>query len=225
MTATLPHQRLLALGAALLSVLGASCAGTHRLADPTLRMNTTGGSELGVSTEYGVVFLGSTAQAGDVQVMAWYGDGPSIEDAVIEPIGGRLYTAETEIRLPSVPLSFVDPLPGQQVLLVGRKGTSETWQKEVKVLSDPRVEGILLGVPSELRNAPDQVGAGVYFCPDDDCRKKRLIGLVAGKIRLDGEGGAREYLAVVGPSQLWRLVTHRRDRTKHRPLPNRADIL
>ena len=40
------------------------CTGTRKLVDPVLRINTAGGSELGASTIYGVVFLGRTATSG-----------------------------------------------------------------------------------------------------------------------------------------------------------------
>ena len=56
-------KRLLA---ALLLLPAAGCLGpyTHKLSDPTLVLQTRGGTELGVSTEYGVVFLGRTARSG-----------------------------------------------------------------------------------------------------------------------------------------------------------------
>ena len=143
-----------------LPLLLASCAGTRTLADPTLLIRTDGGMELGVSTDYGVIFLGSTAQAGDIDMTVWFGDGPSIEKSAIEPLGGDLFTAETEIRLPSVPLSFDDPVLGDVLTVMGRNGPA-VWSQEVRVLSDPRVYGVLLEVPEMMRGRPDQIGAGV----------------------------------------------------------------
>ena len=86
----------------------------------TLEIRTSGGSELGVATDYGVLFLGRTARSGEVRVVAWFGDGPSVEASVIEPLGGGLYTAETEIRLPTIPMSFRTPEPGERLYVVGR---------------------------------------------------------------------------------------------------------
>jgi len=85
------------VGVLALAALATSCVGSRTLTDPTLEIRTPHGSELGVSTDYGVIFLGRTAQSGSVEITAWFGDGPSIESSVIEPIGGGLYTAETEI--------------------------------------------------------------------------------------------------------------------------------
>lgn len=211
---------ILALG----FVLGA-CQGTLTLSDPTLSIRTPGGSELGVSTDYGVVFLGRTAQGGRVEITAWFGDGANIESAVIEPIGGGLYTAETEIRLPPVSISFEDPRPGSRVLLIGRTA-SGPWQNEVDVLTDPRVDGILLPVARELDGATDQIGAGVYVYPEDEIEKKKLVGLVSGRLSLSSEdGSSRDYLTVVGPRDLWRLVTHRRDVHQRRRWVYRPDVM
>ncbi len=209
---------------ALLLLLCVSCVGTHKLADPTLVLRTRGGTELGVSTDYGVVFLGKTARSGDVEITAWYGDGPSIESTVIEPINSLIFTAETEIRLPTVPLTFVQPTPGQEVLLIGRNSQG-LWKKHVAVRSDPRVDGMLLSITSELDGAEDQTGAGVFVCPGGDCARKVLVGLVSGQISLTGPQGTKRYLAVVGPNELWRLATHRKDLLRRKPWVYRDDIL
>lgn len=212
------------LAALALSFLASGCFAPRLVMDPTLIVETAGGVELGVSTDYGVVFLGRTARSGDVQVVAWFGDGPSIEASVIEPLGDGLYTLETEIRLPSVAMAFFDPRPGDEVRIAGRRG-AEPWEVRSEVLTDPRVEGILLRVPSSLDLASDQVGAGVYV-RDEELDRPLLLGLVSGRLQLTGpDGGSREYLTVVGPTSLWRLVTHQREFPYKRRWVYREDIL
>lgn len=210
----------------LLSLLAlSSCTGTRLLADPTLVVQSPGGgTELGVSTDYGVVFLGRHARAGNVDLVAWFGDGPSVESSVVEPLGGGLYTAETEIRLPGTRLAFETPRPGQSVTIVGRK-KGRKWSSTAVVRSHPRVDGILLSVPSELRDAPDQVGAGVFLeaPPSTD---QRLVALVSGRVTLIGEDGSRRtFLTAIGPEQLWRLVAFRRELVRKRRWVYREDIL
>jgi len=208
-----------------LPLLLASCAGTRTLADPTLVIRTDSGTELGVSTDYGVIFLGRSASSGMVDMTVWFGDGPSIEKSAIEPLGGALYTAETEIRLPSVPLSFDDPAPGDILTVMGRNA-SGVWSVDVEVLSDPRAFGLLLEIPEPMRGKLDQVGAGVYSIPEGDLSKMRLVGVAAGIITIISESGEeKEYLAAHGPQQLWRLVTHRRDHNRRKPWVYREDIL
>lgn len=210
--------------AALSLALLASCQGTRTLSHPTVRIETPGGVELGASTDYGLVFLGRTARSGEIDVTAWYGDGPSIERAVIEPVTADFCTAETEIRLPSVPLAFEDPAPGEHLFVIGRT-LVEFWRADVVVLSDPRIEGILIDMPPELDGRPDQIGAGVYKPIDGNPDDLELVGLVSGRIHLDTRDGPRDYMTVLGPRDLWRLVTLRRDREQRRHWVYREDIL
>lgn len=208
----------------LVPFLGSSCRGTRNLVDPVVQIATAGGNELGVTTDYGIIFLGRTADSGDIEITAWFGDGPSIEPSSIEPIGGGLYTAETEILLPAVPLLFDDPLPGDLVAVIGRNREG-SWRTIVEVQSDPRIYGILLEVPPELQNAEDQVGAGVFRYIDQDPERLHLLGLVSGRITLSTAEGEQEFITVVGPQQLWRLVTHRRHYPRRRPMVYREDVL
>ncbi|MCB9915351.1 MAG: hypothetical protein H6828_09400 [Planctomycetes bacterium] len=208
------------LGLALLT----SCYGTRNLVDPVVQIDTVGGRELGVTTDYGVVFLGRTARAGEVEVTAWFGDGPSVEPSVIEPVGGTIYTAETEIALPAVPLLFDEPAPGEYVVVIGRDESGQ-WREVLELRSDPRVLGLLLDVPARLAGREDQIGAGVFRYIREDPERLQLLGLVSGRLTLETADGARDYLTVVGPRDLWRLVTHRRHYPKRKPRVYREDVL
>lgn len=208
-----------------LCLLAGGCTGMRTLSDPTLLVETSGGRELGVATDYGVVFLGRTARSGRASITAWFGDGPSLEKAVIEPIGPELCTADTPIRLPDVVMDFRDPRPGERLHVYGRDAAGP-WNSVVTVESDPRILGLVTTIPDRLRGASDQIGAGVYTIPEGgDSRSKRLVGLVAGTIRLRTTTGDREYLAIVGPQDLWRLVTNGRDAGSRRPWIYREDVL
>ncbi len=221
-----PLARTFALLFALLpALLTSGCAGMRTLSDPTLLVETSGGRELGVATDYGIVFLGRTARAGPARITAWFGDGPSLEKTVIEPIGPELCTAATPIRLPDVTMDFRDPEVGETLHVYGRDARGP-WNAPVVVESDPRVLGLITTIPDQLRNAPDQIGAGVYVYPvGGDERTKKLVGLVAGTIRLRTANGEREFLAIVGPQDLWRLVANRHDAGARRAWIYRDDIL
>ena len=52
--------------------------------DPTVQILADGGGELGVSTDYGIVFLGRSAQSGLVEFLAWFGE----EDGQRTLVGG-----------------------------------------------------------------------------------------------------------------------------------------
>ena len=200
-----------------------SCVTSKEVVDPTILIHAPEGTELGVSTEFGTVFLGRYARGGEIDVSAWFGDGPSLETSVVEPIGAGLYTAETEILLPAVPLTFEQPKPGARVTVRGRVG-AEPWELEGEVRTDPRVEGILLRPWAGLTGSPSQVGAGVYL--GDSPEELRLLGLVSGRLRLiDADGDAVDYVTVVGPRDLWRLAAYRRDLSRKPRWVYREDVL
>lgn len=174
--------------------------------EATVVFHTAQGTELGVSTDYGLVFLGRGAHAGPIEWTVWFADGPSVESGTIEPVGGGLYTTASEIRLPTVPLTFVAPQDGASVTVVGRRG-SDVWEEGAEVVRHPQVEGLLLE-PGVGGLDGDQVGAGVYLEREG---RRHLLGLVSGRLRLTAGGRSADYLTVVGPEGLWRLVTYARN--------------
>jgi hypothetical protein len=208
-----------------LALFAAACQGTRTLADPVLEIRGPEATELGVATDYGLVFLGRTARSGSIEVTAWFGDGPSIELAVVEPLGGGLFTAEPEIRLPRVPVSFETPAPGTRLLAIGRVGR-ELWREEVTVESDASITGIVTTIPSAIERADGQVGAGLYRFDPAHPEHLTLVGLVSGRVEVsDASGSPRRYLTAVGPDQLWRLVTYQRNRTHKRKFVYRDDVM
>ncbi len=201
-----------------------SCVGTRKGVDPTVRVMSETGTELGVTTHYGVLFLGRHTNAGPVEIEAMFGDGPSLEFSVVDPIGADLYTAKTSIRLPAVPMTFKALEAGQKVLLRGRNDKG-SWQRSVKVRKDDRVHGILLDTCREMNDHPDQIGAGVFLGKTSKPESLRLIGLVSGRITLQADGKSKTYLTVKGPESLWRLVTHQRQFPRTRKWIYRDDVL
>ena len=216
--------RLLPLALAAVLATGCRVVNIRKVAyDPVVIMHTPGAGELGVATDYGVVFLGRGAKSGPLEFTAWFGDGPSLEVGLIEAVRDGLYTTDSEIRLPAVPITFETPPAGSVVLVRGRRGGTP-WEMEVPLLEDPRVEGLLL--PSEgplAEMGDDQTGAGVFvFDPDG---RLWLLGLVSGRLTLTDEDGQRELVTAIGPETLWRLVTHRRNSERPRRFPYRDDLL
>ncbi len=210
------------LAAGIAALFLAGCAFDRKAVDPTVLVETRAGRELGVSTDWGIVFLGATAGFGRADVVVWYGDGPSIEPTVVEPIGGGLYVLDIEIRPPTVPLVFDEPAAGEWVELVGRN-LDGRWRTRVRVVQHPAVLGLLLEIPTELSEPSDQVGAGVFV--RDPSGVLALLGLVSGRIQLESPRGTGTYLTVVGPRDLWRLVAYRRDDALKHTNVYRDDIL
>ncbi len=208
-------MRAPALTSSLALLALASCTGIKTLADPTVVVRSAGGTELGVATEYGVIFLGATRPAGSIELESWFGDGPNIEPTVAEPVAGDLYVAETEIRLATVPMTFIEPAPGDMVVVRGR-GVAGPWEVETPVRAVEGVEGILIDLLPQLSGQEqDQTGAGVFVRDGEE--GLRLLGMVAGTLELTDGPGAGTYAAVLGPRDLWRVVVHRKDQGRRRP--------
>ena len=218
-----PRHSVLFLLGPLASLFLAGCI-TQPPVDPTIHMLTPGETELGVSTDYGVIFLGRGQQSGSVDFDAWFGDGPSREFGIIESVGGGLYVTEAEIQLPGVPLTFERPSPGEGVVVVGRSGPRK-WKTTAEIATHPMVSGLLLLMNEDLSFLDvTQVGAGVYVPREGG--KLVLLGLVSGSALLpDEQGGMTEYVTVMGPEVMWRVVVHGRNRSRGRRWIYREDIL
>lgn len=216
------HRPLLGL-LTLVTWIASGCVGvaTYRSfsADPVVEVHGAAPGELGVSTEYGVVFLGRTARSGRVEFSAWFGDGPSREEGVVESIGGDLYATRSEIVLPTAPITFTAPPPGSLVRVRGRRD-GKPFEFEARLATDERVEGLLLEPNPDLDRLTDaETGAGVFVLEAD--RPTYLLGLVSGRVTLPG---GRRLVTVVGPRDLWRLVVHRRNSDRPRQRVYRDDI-
>lgn len=204
-----------------ISVLLTACSVTRNVQDPTVVLHTSGGTELGVSTPQGVVFLGSTAHSGEVDMTVWYGDGPSIEASIIEPLGDGLYLAQAEISLPTTTIAFPELGPEDHVFARGRHG-SEVWEITLYPSSDPRITGLAFRSESSLPSEADQVGAGVFW-HDPDTGQDRLIGLISGTVQMGHNGPT--YITAIGGQGLWRLVAHRQSSSSSGRFVYRDDIL
>lgn len=199
---------------------------TNKQVDPTVEVRGRAGNELGVGTEYGVVFLGRSAQSGEIDVTAWYGDGPSIEAALVESLGGGVYLASTEIRVPAVALDFSALPAGTEVLIRGRRG-ARVWSADGVVRVHPNVQGLLLSAGSGFESSDDQIGAGVFLRGPDGQEDEglRLVGLVSGGLEIEENGAQRRYLTCVGAQDLWRVAAWHRDLSHKRRWVYREDIL
>lgn len=187
--------------------------------DPVVEIHGAGAGELGVSTDYGVVFLGRTARSGRVEFSAWFGDGPSREEGVVESIGGGLYATRSEIVVPTAPITFTTPPAGTLVRVRGRRA-GQAFEFEARLATDERAEGLLLEPNPDLdRLTEGDTGAGIFVV--EAGRPSYLLGLVSGRVTLPG---GRRLVTAVGPRDLWRLVVHRRNSDRPRQKVYRDDI-
>ena len=103
------------------------------------------------------------------------------------------------------------------------------WTKNLFVLVAPLFarklhDAGVLTLCLEALGAFILVASGVYLVGDDEV-KMSLVGLVSGVLTLQDDDGVREYLTVVGPRDLWRLVSYYRADVFERQFTYRPDIL
>ena len=211
---------LCALGLALLS---SSCSLLRPTdIDATVLVHSEAGDELGVATEFGVVFLGRGQSSGEVEYTVFFGDGPSRERATIEPLATGIFNLEPELRLPTTEIGFPVLEAGDEVVVRGRRGR-EAWERSAQVAVNPHAEGLLLKAKGLGDLGHRDTGAGVYVAYRG---RHVLVGLVQGRVSLPGKNGAPvSYIAVAGARELVGLGLHGLPRTPPRVPSDRQDAL
>jgi len=210
---------LLALPACALAACISFETAARPTLDPIVVVHGPGGDELGVSTDYGVAFLGRTIQSGRVEFTAWFGDGPTREEGLVEAMGGGVFATDSEILLPSVPVIFEALPEGTSVIVRGRHA-GVPYEIETEILDHAAVTGVLLRPTKELDAlTDDDLGAGVFYVQTG--KPLQLVGLLSGRLQIDD----RRYITVLGGEDLWRLVVHRRNSDRPRRWVYRDDIM
>jgi tetratricopeptide (TPR) repeat protein len=201
----------------------ASCVGTRTLTNPTLALRTSGGEELGVSTEYGIVFLGHTAQAGRSRSRAGSATGLTSSRPSSSrrrgPVHGRdrdppaAHPADLRDAR-ARPAALADrPRPRRDLGRMGRG--PERRARAGPDHEHPR--------PTARPRRPDR--RRHLRRSEQGPQPAPLVGLYAGELRLSSPSGERSYLAFVGPTDLWRLVAHRKDLLQKKRWIYRDDVL
>ncbi len=181
---------------ALCAALGA-CRNTKLYpADvPIVGVTTTGGKELGVATDQGVLFLGRTAEKGPAKVLYHIDAAPVVEAGRVVPVGGSLFEVLLDVPVATVPISFEPLRPSESLIMMWLDG-DEVRTHPVEVSSDPIVYGTAVRRPAGLVLAAEHVGAGVFRDTDAGLA---LVGLVKASARVTG---GEEYLLLAGLPEL-----------------------
>ncbi|PIE23772.1 MAG: hypothetical protein CSA62_06610 [Planctomycetota bacterium] len=183
---------------------------------PLVRIQTTGGFEQGVSTDFGVLFLGRTAQKGPAKLLYWLGPSPLIEAGEIEVVGGPVHRIRTDVPIPSVPISFEPVAPEEQLVLMGMEGQLP-WRLDVQLAKDEIVRGTALHYPAGLQLRPDSVGLGIFRETEAGLA---LVGLVKAAAELDN---GKRFLLFAGLSEMREAFAKARRAMPVREVEYRAD--
>ncbi len=207
---------------ALLATASTTACLTSRAPAGSVLVRTSAGEEQGVATNFGIVFLARTAQAGRCDVTVFFGDGPSIEPGHVDPIeGSQLARAVLGLRVPWSEVSGTYPSPSDDlVLAVAEDQRVRTFS--TRVADGPGVSGTLVERPSSFPLDGSAVGAGLFRWEDS---RYRLVGLVTGVVRFqDASGSRRDLLTFLGPRDLAPLLLRDHERGRDRAFPARDDI-
>lgn len=220
MTNTLPTDprkssallRGAALGAALPLLGGCSVwffsgETAYDWSHPVALVETTGGVELGATTEFGILTLGRTATEGPCRVRYFLGPTPLVEDGALAATGSMFTRADIDLKTMAVRGLDHAPDPADELLVMWTPDGATTESVPVRLARAAGVQGDVLEHPG--RDLPP--GATVLLPTRDD--GLLFVGLVAGKATVDGDGGARDYYVFAGVDRIRELLAVPRGET------------
>lgn len=171
---------------------------------PVVRIETQGGVEYGVGTEFGVLFLGRTATDGPCRVHHFYGPDLVVDDGAIEKMGGVYYRAGIRSTHQRVEFHTEDLTAQDRLYAIMLDDAGELIERRVNLADDERISGDVLS-----RTTFDMpAGTGIFVRGIDQFGDEtlRLAGLVAGRIEFAPDPGnlaSLDELDRPSPDRFW----------------------
>lgn len=183
---------------------------------PVALVETTGGVELGATTEFGVLTLGRTAVEGPCRVHYFLGPTPIIESGTLTQAGGGFVRADIDLKTQSSRAVDRPLTADDELVAMWTPDGAEERSVAVSLARAPGVHGDVLTATDE----PLPTGATVLRKADDG--NLHFVGLVAGKATVDGGPAAGSYYVFAGGGRLREMLAmpqpHPVDMTpKYRP--------
>lgn len=162
---------------------------------PVALVETTGGVELGATTEFGVLTLGRTATEGACRVHYFLGPTPLIDDGQIVATGSVFHRADIDLKTMLLPCMDRDPTPEDRLVAMWMPDPRSTTSVSVQLSTDSDASGdVLVG---DGLNLP--AGATVLRVVDDGYE---FVGLIAGRATLQG----RSYYVFAGMDRVREML-------------------
>ncbi len=182
---------------------------------PVALVETTGGLELGATTELGVLTLGRSAAAGPCRVHYFLGPTPLIETGELEPAGGGFTRAAIDLKTQLVRVLDRSPTAADELVAMWTPDGVTTREVAVELAQTDGVRGDVLRDPGEAL----PTGATV-LCRGVD-GGWLFAGLVAARATVDAGPARGTWWTFAGVDRVRELllvpVPHPRDlRTRHR---------
>lgn len=165
---------------------------------PVVLVETTGGVELGATTELGVLLLGRTAQEGPCRVRYFLGPTPMVDDGTLVKASDTFLRADIDLRTQKVRVLDRAPTADDDLVAMWTPDGTTAQTVTVTLARDDGVEGDV------LRDPGTALPAGAAVLRRSDMDGVEFVGLVAGKATTGGKNyyvfagvdRVREMLAV-----------------------------
>ncbi|HZN40655.1 MAG TPA: hypothetical protein VFD82_17760 [Planctomycetota bacterium] len=166
---------------------------------PVALVETTGGIELGATTEFGVLTLGRSAASGPCRVHYFLGPTPLVEDGELKATGSLFTRAEIDLKTQALRALDRGPAPERELLVMWTPDGVSTRSYAVQLAREPGVEGDVLVDPGV------ELPAGATVMQRNTEHELQFAGLIAGKVTL-GSGAARSYYVFAGVDRMREML-------------------
>ncbi len=167
---------------------------------PVALVETTGGVELGATTEFGVLTLGRTATDGPCRVHYFLGPTPLIETGAIAPTGSLFARASIDLKTQHARALDRSPTVDDSLQVMWTPDGLDVRRVSVELARGDGLAGDL------LRDPGVELPAGATLLCRGPDGVPLFAGLVAGRATVDGGANAGRYYVVAGVDRVRELL-------------------
>jgi len=166
---------------------------------PVVLVETTGGVELGATTEYGILTLGRTATEGACRVHYFLGPTPMQDAGELASTGSVFTRADIDLKTSAVRVFDRTPNATDELLVMWTADGTTVQAVDVELVRSEKIAGSVLHHPGE--ELPP--GAAVLR---RDLEGLSFVGLIAGKATIDSGPARGNYFVFAGVDRIREML-------------------
>jgi hypothetical protein len=172
---------------------------------PVALLETTGGVEYAATTEFGVLSLGATADAGPCRVRYLLGDTPLVEEGTLQKVSDRFVRAEIDLKTQLARALDRAPTADDRLWVMWTPDGRDVETVSVDLARGPGLEGDLLEDPGVALP-----GGATLLCRGPN-GEAMFAGMIAGVAAVDSGPATGRYYVFAGVDRVRELlaVPHR----------------
>jgi hypothetical protein len=167
---------------------------------PAVLVETTGGVELGVATEFGVLTLGRTATEGPCRVHYFLGPTPLVDAGMLQSTGSTFTQAEIDLKTQAVRVLDRNPTADDDLIAMWTPDGETTTSIRVNLAHAEGVSGDVLEHPGT------ELPPGACILRRGEGNSVQFVGLVAGKATCTNQAGTQHYYVYAGLDRVRELI-------------------